>query len=48
MIVKQLRSEIDQHKLIILAAEPLHFDSYITRFIKSGSKCSLGCSGGIL
>lgn len=28
--------------------QPLHFDSPSTRIIKSGSKCSLRCLGGIL
>jgi hypothetical protein len=45
MIDKVVKSEIAQRKLIISAAVPLHFDSSITRFIKSGSKCSLGCAG---
>ena len=46
MVGKLVRSEIAQRKLIILAVEALHFESSITRFIKSGSKCSLGCPGG--
>jgi hypothetical protein len=46
MIDKRLRSEIVQRKLIISAEEPLHFESSITRFIKSGSMCSLHCLGG--
>jgi len=48
MIGKLLKSEIAQRKLIISAAEPLHFDRLITRFIKSGSKSSLGCPGGLI
>ena len=48
MIVKRLRSEIAQRKLIISAAEPLNFDSPITRFIKFGSKCNLRCPGGLI
>ena len=48
MIDKRLRNENAQRKLIISVAEPLHFDSSITRFIKSGSKCSLRCPWGIL
>jgi|WetSurSiteA1Bulk_404760.scaffolds.fasta_scaffold272357_1 hypothetical protein len=46
MIDKQLRSGIAQRKLLISAAELLYFYSYTNRFIKSGSKCSLGCHGG--
>ena len=45
---KQLISKIAQRKLIIFAVEPLHLDSSITRFIRSGSMCSIGCSGGNL
>ncbi len=45
---KQLISKIAQRKLIILDVEPLHIDSSITRIIKSGSKCTLGCPGGNL
>ena len=45
MIDKRLRNEIAQCKLIISATEPLHFNSSITRFIKFGSMCSLGCPG---
>ncbi len=45
MIDKQLRSGIAQRKLIISAAELLYFYSSTNRFIKSGSKCSLGCPG---
>ncbi len=36
MIDKLVKSEIVQLKTIISAAEFLHFDSFITRFIKSG------------
>jgi len=46
MIDKRLRSEIAQRNLIISAAEPLHFDKSITRFIKSGSRCGIRCFGG--
>jgi hypothetical protein len=46
MIDKRLRSEIAQRKLIISAAGPLHFDSSIIRYIKSGSKCNFRCPGG--
>jgi len=45
MIYKQLSGEIVQRKLVISAAESLHFYSSITRFIKFGSRCSLGCMG---
>ena len=38
---KLLSSEIAPRKLIISVAEPLHFDSCITRFIKSGSNVQL-------
>jgi hypothetical protein len=48
MIDKRLRSEIAQRKLIISAAEPLHFDSSTTRFITSGSRCSIHCLGGLI
>ena len=47
MIDKRLRSEIAQSELIISVAELLNFDSSITRFIKSGSRCSLGCMGDL-
>ena len=46
MIDKRLRNEIAQCKLMISDAESLHFYKCITRFIKSGSMCSLGCPGG--
>ena len=46
MIDKRLRSENAQRKLIISAVKPLYFDNPITRFIKSGSKCSFRCLGG--
>ena len=46
MIDKQLRCEIAQSELIISVAKLLNFDSSITRFIKSGSRCSLSCIGG--
>jgi len=45
MIDKRLRNEIAQCKLMISDAESLHFYRSITRFIKSGSRCSLGCMG---
>jgi hypothetical protein len=45
MIDKQLRNEMAQCKLMISDAESLHFYRSITRFIKSGSVCSLGCLG---
>ena len=48
MIDKRLRNEIAQRKLIISDAESLHFYRSITRFIKSGSKCSLRCPGGLI
>ena len=48
MIDKRLRSENAQRKLIISAAEPLNFDNPMTRFIKSGRMCSLGCPGGLI
>jgi len=48
MIDKRLRSENAQRKLIISAVKPLYFDNPITRFIKSGSKCNLGCPGGLI
>jgi len=47
MIDKRLRCEIAQSELIISVAELLNFDSSITRFIKSGSRCSLGCMGDL-
>jgi hypothetical protein len=46
MIGKLVKSEIAQGELSKSAAEPLHFDSSTTRFIKSGSMCSLHCHGG--
>jgi len=48
MIDKRLISEIAQRKLIISAAEFLHFDRSITRFSKSGSKCSLVSLGVLI
>jgi hypothetical protein len=48
MMGKLLSSEIDPLKLIISVAEHLHFYRSITRFIKSGSMCSLGCPEGDL
>jgi hypothetical protein len=48
MIDKRLRSENAQRKLIISAAEPLSFDNPMTRFIKAGSICILGCPGGLI
>jgi len=45
MIDKQSRSKIAQRRLIISAAEPLHFDKFNPRNIKLGNKCSLGCLG---
>jgi hypothetical protein len=47
MIDKRLRCEIAQSELIISVAELLNFDSSTTRFIKSGSRCSLGCMGDL-
>jgi hypothetical protein len=47
MIDKRLRSEIAQCKLIISAADHLHFDSRTTKTIKSGSKCSLVTLGDL-
>jgi hypothetical protein len=46
MIDKRLKSEKPQRKLITSAAEHLHLDSSNTRFIKSGSMCSIRCLGG--
>ncbi len=43
MIDKRLRSEIAQCELSTSVAGSLHFDSSITRFIKSGSPCRLHC-----
>jgi hypothetical protein len=48
MIDKQLRCGIALSELIISVAELLNFDSSITRFIKSGSRCSLGCMGELI
>jgi hypothetical protein len=48
MIDKRLRNQITQLKLIISAAEPLNFDNPMTRFIKAGSMCILGCPGGLI
>ncbi len=48
MVVKLVRSEIAQRKLIISAAEPLNFDNPITRFIQSGSKCNFRCPWGLI
>jgi hypothetical protein len=48
MIDKRLRNEIAQCKLMISDAESLHFYRSITRFIKSGSRCSLGCMGELI
>ncbi len=45
MIDKRLRNEIAQCKLMISDAESLHFYRSITRFIKSGSNCSLVALG---
>ena len=45
MIDKRLRSEITQCELSYSSAGPLHFDSSIIRYIKSGSPCSLHCLG---
>jgi len=41
-------SEIERRELVISAADPLHFDRFITRFIKSASMCSLVYHAGIL
>jgi hypothetical protein len=48
MIDKRLRCEIAQSELIISVVELLNFDSSITRFIKSGSKCNFRCFGGLI
>jgi hypothetical protein len=48
MIDKRLRNENAQRKLIISAAEPLNFDNPMTRFIMSGSRCSIHCLGGLI
>ena len=48
MIDKRLRCEIAQIELIISVAELLNYNSSITRFIKSGNECSLGCPGGLI
>ena len=45
MMGKLLSSEIAQRKLINSAADNLHFYRSITRFINSGSMCTLGCLG---
>ena len=45
---KLLSNEIDPRKLIISVAEHLHFYSTINSFVKSGSKCSLGCPRGLI
>ena len=47
MIDRRLRNEIAQCKLMISDAESLHFYRSITRFIKSGSRYSLGCMGDL-
>ena len=47
MIDNRLKIEITQLKLIVSAAELLNFNSIIIRFIKSGSRCSLGCMGDL-
>ena len=46
MIDNRFKFEIARHKLINSAAETLNLDRAITRFIKSGSKCSFRCLGG--
>jgi hypothetical protein len=46
MMGKLLSSEIAPRKLIISAAEHLHFYSTINSFVKSGSKDSIRCIGG--
>jgi hypothetical protein len=48
MIDKRLRCVIAQSELIISVAKLLNFDSIITRFIKSGSRCSLSCMGELI
>jgi hypothetical protein len=48
MIVKRLRNEIAQCKLMISDLESLHFYRSITRFIKSGSKCNFRCPWGLI
>jgi hypothetical protein len=48
MIERRLKSKIVQCKLAISSVEFLHFDSYITRFTKSGNMCSFRCLGGLI
>ena len=48
MMGKLLSSEIDPLKLIISVAEHLHFYSTINSFVKSGSKDSIRCIGGLI
>jgi hypothetical protein len=48
MIDKRLRWEITQNELIISVAKLLNIDSIITRLIKFGSRCSLGCMGELI
>jgi hypothetical protein len=48
MIDKRLRNEIAPCKLIISVAEHLHFYSIINSFVKSGSKDSIRCIGGLI
>lgn len=48
MIATRLSSEIAQCKLMISDVESLHLDRSTTRFIKSGSKCSFRCPGGLI
>jgi hypothetical protein len=48
MIDKRLKNEIVQRILIISAVSTLHFDKFNPRNIEFGSKCSLGCPGGLI
>ena len=48
MMGRLLSSEIVPRKLIILVAKHLHFYSTINSFVKSGSKCSIRCLGGLI
>jgi hypothetical protein len=48
MMGKLLSSEIAPRKLIISVAEHLYFYSTINSFVKSGSKDSIRCIGGLI
>jgi hypothetical protein len=48
MIYELVRSEIAQCELRDFTEWPLHFDICTTRYIKSGSKCSLVALGGLI